>query len=73
MKTQMKAAAGKVPLWLWIAGPLLVVGFFGWEWWHASRQVDTDNAYVKAERVMVSPQVAGVLRAIPGVVEVLAA
>ena len=59
MKTQMKAAAGKVPLWLWIAGPLLVVGFFGWEWWHASRQVDTDNAYVKAERVMVSPQVAG--------------
>ena len=59
MKTQMKAAAGKVPLWLWIAGPLLVAGFFGWEWWHASRRVDTDNAYVKAERVMVSPQVAG--------------
>lgn len=59
MKTQMKAAAGKVPLWLWIAGPIAVIGFFSWEWWHSSREVDTSNAYVKAERVMVSAQVPG--------------
>ena len=59
MKTQMKAAAGKVPLWLWIAGPLLVLGFFGWEFWHSGREVDTSNAYVKAGRVMISAQVPG--------------
>ena len=59
MNAQMKAAAGKVPLWLWIAGPLLVLGFFGWEFWRSGREIDTDNAYVKAERVMVSAQVPG--------------
>jgi len=55
----MKAAAGRVPLWVWIAGPLLVVSFFGWEWFNSSREVETTNAYVKAERVMISSQVAG--------------
>jgi membrane fusion protein (multidrug efflux system) len=59
MKTQMKAAAGRVPLWAWIAGPLLVFGFFGWEWFASSRAVETTNAYVKADRVMISAQVAG--------------
>jgi membrane fusion protein (multidrug efflux system) len=59
MKSQMKAAAGRVPLWLWIAGPILVCGFFGWEWFESGRQVETSNAYVKAERVMISAQVAG--------------
>lgn len=49
----------RVPLWLWIAGPLAVLGFFGWEWVVSSRQVATDNAYVKAERILVAPQVAG--------------
>ena len=49
----------RVPVWAWIAGPLLVAGFFGWEWWQSSRTADTDNAYVKAERILVAPQVGG--------------
>ncbi|MCA0393335.1 MAG: HlyD family secretion protein [Proteobacteria bacterium] len=49
----------RVPRWLWIAGPLLVAGFFGWQWWQSSREADTDNAYVKAERILVAPQVGG--------------
>ncbi|KAF1687323.1 hypothetical protein B1992_04925 [Pseudoxanthomonas broegbernensis] len=49
----------RVPVWLWIAGPLAVAGFFGWEWMQASRQVGTDNAYVKAERILIAPQVGG--------------
>ena len=49
----------RVPLWLWVAGPLAVAGFFGWQWLYAGREVDTDNAYVKAERILVAPQVGG--------------
>ena len=49
----------KVPMWLWIVAPLAVVAFFGWEWWASSREVGTDNAYVKAARVLIAPQVAG--------------
>jgi len=49
----------KVPMWLWIAAPLAVAGFFGWEWWASSREVGTDNAYVKADRVLIAPQVGG--------------
>ncbi len=52
-------AKKRVPLWLWIAGPALVLAFFGWEFVVSSRAVGTDNAYVKAERVLVSSQVAG--------------
>jgi membrane fusion protein (multidrug efflux system) len=59
VNAQMKAAAGRVPLWVWIAGPLLVVAFFGWEWYSTSREVGTNNAYVKADRLMISSQVAG--------------
>jgi membrane fusion protein (multidrug efflux system) len=55
----MKAAAGRVPLWVWIAGPLLVLSFFGWQWWDSNHEVGTNNAYVKAERLMVSAQVGG--------------
>jgi membrane fusion protein (multidrug efflux system) len=65
MNASMKAAAGRVPLWLWIAGPLLVAGFFAWEWTASSRAVDTDNAYVKAERIMVSAQVGGRVLDVP--------
>ena len=49
----------RVPIWVWVAGPLLVAGFFGWEWWQASRVAETDNAYVKADRILVAPQVGG--------------
>ncbi|MBD9367082.1 HlyD family secretion protein [Xanthomonas sp. XNM01] len=49
----------RVPVWLWVAGPLAVVGFFGWEWVQSSRVVGTDNAYIKAERILVAPQVGG--------------
>ena len=59
MNAQMKAAAGRVPLWVWIAGPLLVLSFFGWEMWSAHHEVGTNNAYVKAQRLMVSAQVGG--------------
>ena len=59
MNASMKTAARRIPRWVWFAGPLLVAGFFTWEWVNSSRQVDTDNAYVKAERIMVSAQVGG--------------
>ncbi|HEU0152537.1 MAG TPA: HlyD family secretion protein [Arenimonas sp.] len=49
----------RIPTWLWVAGPLVVLAFFAWEWTVSSRAVATDNAYVKAERIMVSPQVGG--------------
>jgi len=49
----------RVPIWLWIAGPLAVGGFFGWEWYQSSREIGTDNAYVKAERILIAPQVGG--------------
>ena len=59
MNAQVKAAAGRVPLWAWIAGPLLVAGLFGWRFYAGSQAVGTNNAYVKADRLMVSAQVAG--------------
>ena len=49
----------RVPLWLWIAAPLAVLGFFGWEYLVASRAVSTDNAYIKADRILIAPQVGG--------------
>jgi len=55
----MKAAAGRVPLWVWIAGPLLVVAFFGWQWYSSNHEVGTNNAYVKADRLMISSQISG--------------
>ena len=59
MNTPIKSIAGRVPRWAWIAGPLLVASLFGWEWVYSSRTVETSNAYVKADRVMISSQVAG--------------
>jgi membrane fusion protein (multidrug efflux system) len=59
VNAQVKAAAGRVPLWIWIAGPLLVVAFFGWQWFQSSHEVGTNNAYVKADRLMISAQVSG--------------
>ena len=56
---QVPVRKRRVPLWLWVAGPLAVAGFFGWQWLYAGREVDTDNAYVKAERILVAPQVGG--------------
>ncbi|KAF1711356.1 hypothetical protein CSC70_05450 [Pseudoxanthomonas kalamensis DSM 18571] len=44
---------------LWILGPLLVVGIFGWQWWMSSRHVGTDNAYIKADTLLIAPQVGG--------------
>jgi membrane fusion protein, multidrug efflux system len=49
----------RVPRWLWVAGPVLVIAFFVWEFVVSSRSVETDNAYVKADRVMISTQVSG--------------
>ncbi|MBB5208728.1 HlyD family secretion protein [Chiayiivirga flava] len=44
---------------LWLAGPLVVAGVFAWNWVAGADAVSTDNAYVKADRVMIAPQVAG--------------
>lgn len=49
----------RVPRWAWIAAPAVVAALFAGEAWYASRSVGTENAYVKAERVMISPQVGG--------------
>ncbi len=49
----------RVPLWLWIAAPAAVIGFFAWEYVVSSREVSTDNAYVKADRILIAPQVGG--------------
>lgn len=49
----------RVPVWLWVAGPLAVAGFFGWEYVASQREVSTDNAYIKAERILIAPQVGG--------------
>jgi len=49
----------RVPMWLWIAGPLAVAGFFGWEYVASGREISTDNAYIKAERILIAPQVGG--------------
>ena len=49
----------RVPVWAWVAGPLAVAAFFGWQWYQSGRAIDTDNAYVKAERILIAPQVGG--------------
>ena len=49
----------RIPIWLWVAAPLAVAGFFGWEWVASSRAVGTDNAYIKADRILVAPQIGG--------------
>ena len=49
----------RVPAWAWVAGPLAVAAFFGWQWYQSGRAIGTDNAYVKAERILVAPQVGG--------------
>ena len=56
---QLPVRKRRVPVWLWVAGPVAVAGFFGWQWAYSGREVDTDNAYVKAERILVAPQVGG--------------
>ena len=66
-KTDLPAAATapaparkrRVPVWLWVAGPLAVAGFFGWEWVQSAREIGTDNAYVKSDIVTVSTDVDG--------------
>lgn len=43
-----------------VALPLLAVaGWFGWQWLHGSRAVGTDNAYIKAERILLAAPLAG--------------
>ncbi len=49
----------RVPLWLWVAAPLAVLCFFGWQWYASGQAVGTDNAYVRAERILVASQIGG--------------
>ena len=44
---------------LWIAGPLLVAVVAGAIYINAGRYAETDNAYVQADQVTISPQVGG--------------
>lgn len=44
---------------LLVAGPLVVVIVAAWWYYTGGRYVDTENAYVKADLVEVTPQVAG--------------
>jgi len=43
----------------WIAGPVVILGLAGGFWLVGGRYVDTDNAYVQADRVVIAPQIAG--------------
>jgi len=49
---------------LLLAGPLLVAVLGGWYWLQSGRYVSTDNAYIKTNKVAVSPQVSGVISAV---------
>jgi membrane fusion protein, multidrug efflux system len=44
---------------LWIAGPALVLGVAGYVWLSGGRYVGTDNAYVQADQITISPQISG--------------
>jgi membrane fusion protein (multidrug efflux system) len=44
---------------LWIAGPALVLGIAGYFYFTGGRYVSTDNAYVQADQITISPQIAG--------------
>lgn len=44
---------------LLLAGPLLVFGAGAWVYMHSGRIAETDNAYVKADTVVISAEVAG--------------
>jgi len=44
---------------LMIAGPLLLIILGFWYWMHTERYQSTDNAYVFANQVSVTPQVSG--------------
>lgn len=44
---------------LWIAGPALVLGVAGWLYFTGGRFVGTDNAYVQADQITISPQIGG--------------
>jgi len=44
---------------LWIAGPALVLAIAGYVYLSGGRYVGTDNAYVQADQITISPQIAG--------------
>ena len=44
---------------LWIAGPALVLAIAGYFYLSGGRYVSTDNAYVQADQITISPQIAG--------------
>ncbi|WP_305806163.1 HlyD family secretion protein [Stenotrophomonas sp. YIM B06876] len=49
----------RVRVWMWAVPLLAVAGFFGWQWLQSTHSVSTDNAYIKAGRILIAPQVAG--------------
>lgn len=50
---------------LMTAGVLAVLGVAGWMWLTGGRYVSSDNAYVHADLLMVSTDVAGIVRDVP--------
>ena len=49
----------KVPLWLWALPLLAVTAFFSWQWLQSRQAVSTDNAYIRAEKILIAAQVEG--------------
>jgi membrane fusion protein, multidrug efflux system len=58
MTAEQKKKVGRL---LMIIGPLAVAVVAGLLWIFSGRYVSTDNSYVKAHKVMVSPEVSGVI------------
>ena len=54
-----RPARGRSNRVLWIAGPLVLALVGGWFYLNSGRYASTDNAYVKADQVTISAQVAG--------------
>lgn len=50
---------------LLLLGPLAVILIGGYAYYTGGRFVDTDNAYVKADKVMVAAEVSGLVSAVP--------
>ena len=50
---------------LLLLGPLIVILAGGYTYYTGGRFVDTDNAYVKADKVMIAAEVSGLVSAVP--------
>lgn len=64
-----KGGFGRRTILLAVAGAVLLLagGWFGWNWWTVGRfEVETDDAYVQADFVLIAPKVTGYVASVPG-------